>query len=135
MSQSISDLEHDIEQTRARLDQTIDRIQDRLSPTSIVDEMLGTVRQSPLSGAYDGALAAVRRNPVPVMLIVAGVGWLVHRMAQEAERKRHIRAAVDGAEAVPVIKTGAARVYDPDRPTAHPAADRVAGAGDAGATI
>jgi len=135
MSQSISDLEQDIEQTRARLDRTIDRIQDRLSPASIVDEMLGTVRHSPASGLYDGALAAVRRNPVPVMLIVAGVGWLIHRMAQEAERKRHIQAAVDGAEAVPVLNTGTARVYDPDRPTAHPAADRVAEVREAGARI
>jgi hypothetical protein len=126
MSQSISDLEQDIEQTRARLDQTIDRIQDRLSPASIVDEMLGTVRQSPASGLYDGALAAVRRNPVPVMLIVAGVGWLLHRVSEDAKRKRHLEATVHGAETVPVLNDGAARVYDPDRPTDHPAADGVA---------
>lgn len=126
MTQSINELEHDIEETRARLDRTIDQIQGRLSPASIVDEMLGTVRQSPASGLYDGALAAVRRNPVPVMLIVAGVGWLVHRVARESQRRQHLEATMNGAEAVPVLKTGAARVYDPDRPTAHPAADRVA---------
>ncbi len=126
MTQSINELEHDIEETRARLDRTIDQIQGRLSPASIVDEMLGTVRQSPASGLYDGALAAVRRNPVPVMLIVAGVGWLVHRVARESQRRQHLEATMNGAEAVPVLNTGAARVYDPDRPTAHPAADRVA---------
>ncbi|RVU14776.1 DUF3618 domain-containing protein [Methylobacterium oryzihabitans] len=135
MSQSISDLEQDIEQTRARLDRTIDRIQDRLSPASIVDEMLGTVRQSPASGVYDGALAAVRRNPVPVMLIVAGVGWLLHRVSEDARRRRHLQATVEGAEAVPVMSTPAARVYDPDRPTGHPAADAVAGGREAGARI
>jgi hypothetical protein len=126
MTQSINELEHDIEETRARLDRTIDQIQGRLSPASIVDEMLGTVRQSPASGLYDGALAAVRRNPVPVMLIVAGVGWLVHRVAREAQRRQHLEATMNGAESVPVLNTGTARVYDPDRPTAHPAADRVA---------
>ena len=127
MSQSINDLEHDIEQTRARLDRTIDQIQGRLSPASIVDEMLGTARQTPaMAGLYDGALAAVRRNPVPVMLIVAGVGWLVHRVARESERRRELAATMAGAESVPVLNTGTARVYDPDRPTAHPAADRVA---------
>ncbi|KMO15361.1 DUF3618 domain-containing protein [Methylobacterium platani] len=126
MTQSINELEHDIEETRARLDRTIDQIQGRLSPASLVDEMLGTVRQSPASGLYDGALAAVRRNPVPVMLIVAGVGWLVHRVARESQRRQHLEATMNGAEAVPVLNTGAARVYDPDRPTSHPAADRVA---------
>ncbi|ACL62290.1 DUF3618 domain-containing protein [Methylobacterium nodulans] len=126
MTQSISDLEQDIEQTRARLDQTIDRIQDRLSPASIVDEMLGTMRQSPMSGLYDGALAAVRRNPVPVMLIAAGVGWLLHRMSEDARRRRHIEATARSAESVPVLNDGAARVYDPDRPTDHPAADAIA---------
>lgn len=126
MTQSISDLEQDIEQTRARLDQTIDRIQDRLSPASIVDEMLGTMRQSPMSGLYDGALAAVRRNPVPVMLIAAGVGWLLHRMSEDERRRRHIEATARSAESVPVLNDGAARVYDPDRPTDHPAADAIA---------
>ncbi|MFE1602811.1 DUF3618 domain-containing protein [Methylobacterium sp. ID0610] len=126
MSQSISDLEQDIEQTRARLDRTIDQIQDRLSPASIVDEMLGTVRQSPMNGLYDGALAAVRRNPVPVMLIAAGVGWLLHRVSEDARRRRHMEEAARSAEAVAVINDGAARVYDPDRPTDHPAADAVA---------
>ncbi|KMO37201.1 hypothetical protein VQ02_13995 [Methylobacterium variabile] len=125
MTQSINELEHEIEETRARLDRTIDRIQDRLSPASIVDEMLGTVRHSPMSGLYDGALAAVRRNPVPVMLIAAGVGWLIHRVAQDAQRRQHLNATVNGAESVPVLNTGAARVYDPDRPTGHPASDRV----------
>jgi len=127
MTQSINELEHDIEETRARLDRTIDQIQGRLSPASIVDEMLGTVRQNPsMSGLYDGALAAVRRNPVPVMLIVAGVGWLIHRVARDTQRRQHLDATMNGAEAVPVLNTGTARVYDPDRPTAHPAADRVA---------
>ncbi|GJE58215.1 DUF3618 domain-containing protein [Methylobacterium trifolii] len=113
----MNELERDIEESRARLDETIDRIQGRLSVTSLVDEMLGNARRTPLSGTYDGALEAVRRNPVPVLLIAAGVGWLVHRMSQEAERKRtHV-----SAERVPVLNTGAARTYDPDRPTGAPA--------------
>ncbi|ACA21064.1 conserved hypothetical protein [Methylobacterium sp. 4-46] len=126
MTQSISELEQEIEQTRARLDHTIDRIQDRLSPASIVDEMLGTVRQSPMSGLYDGALAAVRRNPVPVMLIVAGVGWLLHRVSEENRRRLHQEATAARAATVPVLNDGAVRIYDPDRPTDHPAADGVA---------
>ena len=113
----MNEMERDIEESRARLDETIDRIQGRLSVSSLVDEMLGNARRAPaISGAYDGALHAVRRNPVPVLLIAAGVGWLMHRMSQDAERRR-LQAS---AELVPVLNTGAARIYDPDLPTQHP---------------
>ncbi|MCJ2033123.1 DUF3618 domain-containing protein [Methylobacterium sp. J-068] len=133
MTESLNELEKDIEASRARLDQTIDQIQERLSVSSIVDEMLGNARRTPLSGAYDGALEAVRRNPVPVLLIAAGVGWLIHRMSSDGKAtpgqttsgrtaaiRRRAQLAVDG---LPVTKTGADRVYDPDLPTQHPAKD------------
>ncbi|WP_264049094.1 DUF3618 domain-containing protein [Methylobacterium flocculans] len=123
MTESLNELEKDIEASRARLDQTIDQIQERLSVSSIVDEMLGNARRTPLSGAYDGALEAVRRNPVPVLLIAAGVGWLIHRMTKDGSdpaARRRARLAVDG---LPVTKTGADRIYDPDLPTQHPVKD------------
>ncbi|MFK5599116.1 DUF3618 domain-containing protein [Methylobacterium sp. HMF5984] len=114
---SMNEMERDIEESRARLDETIDRIQGRLSVSSLVDEMLGNARRAPaVSGAYDGALEAVRRNPVPVLLIAAGVGWLLHRMSQDATRRR----TQASAERVPVLNDGAARVYDPDLPTRQP---------------
>jgi len=83
MTQSIQELEREIEETRARLDLTIDRIQDKMSVSGIVDDMMGTVRRSGYSSAMDRALIAVRENPVPILLVVAGLGWLFHRMATE----------------------------------------------------
>ncbi|TXM66763.1 DUF3618 domain-containing protein [Methylobacterium sp. WL120] len=113
----MNEMERDIEASRARLDETIDRIQGRLSVSSLVDEMLGNARRAPaVRGAYDGALEAVRRNPVPVLLIAAGVGWLMHRMSQDANRRR----THTSAERVPVLNDGAARAYDPDLPTRQP---------------
>lgn len=84
----MNDLEKEIEESRARLDDTIDRIQGRLSVPNLVDEMLGNARRVPaLNSTYDSALEAVRRNPVPVLLIAAGVGLLFnHRMAFEIGR-------------------------------------------------
>lgn len=119
MSESLSDLEKDVEASRARLDRTIDRIQDRLSVPSLVDEMLGTARRTPMNGLYDGALDAVRRNPIPVMLIAAGIGMLLHRASGEAGR-RPARRPVTEADRVAVVGTGTARVYDPDEPALHP---------------
>ncbi|AWN39290.1 DUF3618 domain-containing protein [Methylobacterium durans] len=117
----MNELEREIEESRARLDTTIDRIQNRLSPSSLVDEMLGSARKTPLNGVYEGALDAVRRNPVPVMLIAAGLGWLLFRMQDDAARSGRLRRARRSAERVPVLNTGAARVYDPDLLAGRPA--------------
>lgn len=130
MSESISDLEKDIEQSRARLDETIDRLQGRLNASSLVDEMLGSARRTPYSGVYDDALLAVRRNPLPVLLIAAGVGLLLNGM--RTARRPTTRAVVPveakpvevkPVEVKPVTVTGADRTYDPDAPGGRPPHD------------
>ena len=80
MTETITNLEQDIAQTRARLDETIDQLQDRLSVSGIVDDLMGTVRASDRFGStYDHATAIVRRNPLPVILLAVGAGWLFYR--------------------------------------------------------
>jgi hypothetical protein len=82
MTQSLQDLEQDIERSRAQLDQTIDRLQDKMSVSGVVDDMLGTARTSQYGPLYDRVLETVRRNPVPVMLIAAGLGLLAYRLGR-----------------------------------------------------
>jgi len=118
MTQDITTLERDIEESRARLDMTIDRLQDRLSVSGIVDDMLGTMRANRYGSVFDHTLAVIRRNPVPVLLVAAGVGWLVHRMSQDS-RRRVVRPLPYGETRVPVAGLDAAeadpvRLYDPD---------------------
>lgn len=120
MSESISDLEKDIEQSRARLDETIDRIQGRLNASSLVDEMLGSARRTPYGGFYEEALETVRRNPVPVLLIAAGVGLLLNGLKNG---RRTAGRAVVPVAVRPVTATGADRTYDPDAPTGRPPHD------------
>lgn len=123
MTQSMQQIEHDIERSRARLDATIDRIQNRLSVSGVIDDLVGTARTTEtFSSAYDHTLAVVRRNPVPVILIAAGLGWLIHRLVTETDRGRML-VPVDPSLRVPVLNTGAARVYDPDASPLHPAHD------------
>jgi len=119
MTGSLSELEKDIEASRARLDETIDRIQNRLSPVNLVDEMLGTARSTPLNSVYDDALAVVRRNPLPVLLIAAGVGMLMKKLAQ-GSRPPVVRSAVD-VPVEPAPGVGVERAYDPDQPGGRPA--------------
>jgi Protein of unknown function (DUF3618) len=127
MTQSIQELERDIEASRARLDLTIDRIQDRLSVSGIVDDVMGSVRATEFGSVIDHALTIVRRNPVPVILIAAGVGWLLHRMNQERSVGRAGRGVVRmprvEEESIPVLNTGNARLYDPDASPLHPTQD------------
>lgn len=113
MTQDINDLERDIEETRARLDLTIDRLQDRLSVSGIVDDMLGTVRANQYGSLVDHALEVIRRNPVPVMLVATGVGWLIYRMGAKPSRPNGAhQLAYDDAE-MPVVDRRRPRTYEP----------------------
>ncbi len=84
MTQSLQDLEKDIEQSRAQLDRTIDQLQNKMTVSGVVDDMLGTARTSQYGPLYDRVLETVRSNPVPVMLIAAGLGLLAYRLGRPA---------------------------------------------------
>src|SRR5829696_6326884 len=104
MTEDMNALERDIEESRARLDLTIDRLQDKLSVSGIVDDLLGSARKNTYGPVFDNALTVIRRNPVPVMLAAAGIGWLLYRLGQDSARARrapHL-TYVDPAD-VPVL--------------------------------
>ena len=113
MPQSINDLERDIAESRARLDTTIDRIQDKLSVSGIVDDMLGQMRRNRYASTYDAALEVIRRNPVPVMLVAAGIGWLLHRASRDQRQPvtREVGFRPYDDAAMPVVSRGPTRVY------------------------
>jgi len=93
-SQSLQELERDIERSRAQLDQTIDRLQDKMNVSGVVDDMLGTARNGQYAPLYDKVLDTVRRNPVPVMLIALGIGLLAYRLGRpSAARPTRLIAA------------------------------------------
>ena len=94
-TQSLQELERDIERSRAQLDQTIDRLQDKMSVSGVVDDMLGTARNSQYGPLYDQVLNTVRRNPVPVMLIAMGLGLLAYRLGRSATPRRTRLIAAD----------------------------------------
>ena len=123
MTQDINALERDIEESRARLDVTIDRLQDKLSVSGIVDDMLGTMRSNRYGSVYDQTLEVIRRNPVPVMLIAAGMGWLIYRMNREPVRT-DVRPVTDEGSRVPG-DAGPARIDHPDDRLAPSADPRV----------
>lgn len=119
MNESLTRIEHDIERTRSRLYDTIDRIQDKLTVPGILDEVMGSRGMPRFQTTFDRALDIVRRNPIPVLVLAAGIGWLIHYTGRNRAAGR--ATLVDGtAVDLPVVNDGRARIYDPDLPTRHP---------------
>lgn len=121
---SAATIEGDIAATRARLDQTIDRIQEKLTLTGLVDEALSQAGAPRYASGPDFLLALLRRHPVPVMIAAAGLGWMMYR----SKRARIVEAdAIEDANYVEVAATndGQSRIYDPDRPSRHPSANLI----------
>ena len=123
MSSSVRAIEADIEETRDRLNDTLDRIQQRLTVSGIVDEVMGSAGVPRAQGGHDFALGLFRRNPVPILIAAAGIGYVFYRM----NRSRRLAAdPIADAEYVDVsaLNDGQARVYDPDGPARHPVPER-----------
>jgi ElaB/YqjD/DUF883 family membrane-anchored ribosome-binding protein len=83
MAKSAEQIEQEVQKTRAQLDETIDRIQDRLSVSGLIDELIGSFRNAEFGLVAEDALAFARRNPMPVIFAAAGVGWLLYRVSQD----------------------------------------------------
>jgi ElaB/YqjD/DUF883 family membrane-anchored ribosome-binding protein len=69
-------LERTADSIRADLDRTLDALERKLSPSQLLDRSLAYLRD------HGGDLAvavgdSVRRNPVPILVTVAGLGWLI----------------------------------------------------------
>lgn len=74
MSRSPDEIERDIEVTRARLVDTVTQIERRLTPGRLLDDML----EGMLGGGDGRDMSGMfRRHPLPVLLVGAGLAWLV----------------------------------------------------------
>jgi ElaB/YqjD/DUF883 family membrane-anchored ribosome-binding protein len=72
-----ADIENDVENTRARVSETIEALRGSMSPNQIVDQVVDYARSSGGSEFIRNLGASVRDNPLPVVLIGAGIGWLL----------------------------------------------------------
>lgn len=90
MSKSVVEIEHEVEESRAKLDRTLDSLQSRLNVSDMVKN-LGELRQSNLlKGGTERLMAETRANPVPVLMICAGLGYLVFDTVRQAAEKRRL---------------------------------------------
>lgn len=115
----LSDLEAEAAATRARLNDTIGRIQDKLTVSGMVDEFIGRTAAPKLLDGQEMISGFLRRHPLPVMLAAAGIGFVIHRMNRRKAAPPTLEDDVD----VGALNTGRARAYDPDTSSRHPLAD------------
>lgn len=71
-----SDLEREADEIRADMDRTLDALERKFSPGQLVDRVLGYLRDH--GGDVTRQVGeAVKSNPVPVVMTVAGITWLL----------------------------------------------------------
>lgn len=121
MTQSLQELEQDIEQSRAKLDQTIDRLQGKMTVSGVIDDMLGTARNGRYAPVFDEVLVTIRRNPIPIMLLAAGLGLLAYNLGRKPRIRRTAPPAPPPLPTEPemMAEPGDIRVYTPGASSLH----------------
>ncbi|MEO3435210.1 DUF3618 domain-containing protein [Inquilinus sp. CAU 1745] len=76
-TRSSAEIEREVERTREQVSHTLDELRLRMSPGQLIDQALDYAKDS--GGAEFGRNLgrSVRDNPLPILLIGAGVGWLM----------------------------------------------------------
>ncbi len=82
----------EIERTRADMSETVDAIQERLSPENLKEQAKDRVKDATVGRAQEagsGIIGTIRSNPVPAALSGIGLGWLLlSTRRQRAEETR-----------------------------------------------
>ncbi|GBD50214.1 DUF3618 domain-containing protein [Methylopila sp. Yamaguchi] len=103
MTKSTSELERDAERTRADLAATLNDIRTRMEPGRLVDQAFSYARSNGGADFARNAAAQARDNPLPILLIGAGLAWLM------SGRKPASGLSVGGLQSAGVRKTHDAR--------------------------
>jgi hypothetical protein len=84
---------------------------------------VGRPPESRFGAAIENAFGMAKDNPLAVLLMAAGAGWLVHTVSKKRARNSSWHRRMGQAERIPVLNTGHARIYDPDASPLHPTQD------------
>ncbi len=105
LDQPTETLRSDIDTTRERMDETIDRLGDRLQGRHLVDEVIGFFRSSSEPGnrgaelrdkvtttarnAASSVADTVKAHPIPLLLVGAGVAWLIYENRKSSRSRSY----------------------------------------------
>lgn len=106
--QTPEEIRDDIEDTRADMSETIDAIQERLSPDHLMGQAKESVREATIGRAEQmasdmgdtarqtggGIIETIKQNPIPAALAAVGIGMLWRNRqsaSQQSSGTRHVR--------------------------------------------
>src|SRR5918993_5288767 len=87
----------EIERTRADMSETVDAIQERLSPESLKEQAKDRVKGATVGRAQDagsGIVGTIRANPLPSALTGIGLGWLFMNARKQSSTQGRYGAGV-----------------------------------------
>lgn len=73
---SPDEIEADLNQTRARMEDDLAALEDRLSPGHLIDEALNYLRTGGAAEYFHNLGETAKRNPLPLALVTTGLAWL-----------------------------------------------------------
>ena len=71
------EIEQEIRQTRARLDDTLHQIEEKFSPEQLMNTTYDYLRHGGAERAVNSLSRTLKENPLPVMVTGIGLGWLL----------------------------------------------------------
>jgi hypothetical protein len=86
-SKSPQEVQREVQQSRAEVEETLEAIQERLSPGQVFEQVVDYMRSSNGSDFLRNLGTMVRDNPVPVALVGTGLVWLVLSSSRSTRRQ------------------------------------------------
>ena len=103
MGQQSEQLEREAEDVRGQLAGSLAELRYRITPGQVIDELLDYAREGPAAEFLRNLAREIRENPVPLLLIVIGIGWL----AIATSRRRIIMSFDEELRTTPLDEMGA----------------------------
>ncbi|HEX5079567.1 MAG TPA: DUF3618 domain-containing protein [Geminicoccaceae bacterium] len=76
-SKSAAEIEREVQQSRAEVEQTLDAIQARLSPGQLLDQAVGYFREGRGVDFARNLGDSITQNPIPLALVGVGLAWMM----------------------------------------------------------
>ena len=80
----------EIERTRAGMSETVDAIQERLSPQNLKEQAKVQAKET-ARGAGSGLVERIKQNPVPAAMVGIGLGWLLMSGREESPGRQRLQ--------------------------------------------
>ncbi len=91
-NRSSAEIEREVEETRAGLTNTLEELRDRAAPGQLFEQALDYARTSGGADMMRNLGQSVRDNPLPLVLIGAGIGWLMFTGNQRSQPHSRVEA-------------------------------------------